>query len=635
MEFFRSLVSNKFVGSILLGLIILGMAVWGTENIFSGNFGASVVKVGERGITQQELDEGFERTLRFLRSQSEANRTLTRQQAVQQGLLDREISQQSARLMYLGFAREIGADASSEALAKVVRENESFNSPITGQFDLETYRRVLADNRFSQVQYENGLKDDLTIGYVQDAIEGAVRVPSDLARLQAIFNGEERRIAWIPLREGSLPEPAEPTEEELLTFFETQQAAFTIPERRQISLLSVSTEDFLHLGEFTEDDISAYYEATKTRRLATPEARTFVEAIFVDEDAALNAFGVLAGGGDIDAASASSISTRSAMEDEIGVGEFRDAIFATRATEGSVVGPFETPGGWLVGKVEAITPGEPKPLEEVREELVAELAAENAETEYYNAFNRFDDLIGQGLTIEEIGVEIGAPVLSFLPVDRRGTTGDGDFVGAFQDAPQALGVAFDLPENVVSDRIDGEDTSYVVSVDGIQPSAPPAFEDVRETVRGRLMATRQSEALQTVADAVRSTLESGVSTLEEQAELYDSAVVRPEASMSRTSFDQTLPRPVLQAAFDMDQEGDVTVAQGLLPGERFIVQLESLTRPSPEDLDLLAIVSGAQLTEGLRGDLQQAFQQELVESLEIETNAAALAAYRAAILDDQ
>ncbi|MEO1475680.1 MAG: SurA N-terminal domain-containing protein, partial [Pseudomonadota bacterium] len=465
MEFFRSLLANKFFGTIILGFIILGMAVWGTENIFSGNFGSNVIKVGERGVTQQEINDSFERSLQRLRRQGGGNQALTRQQAVQQGLLDQEFAQQTSRLLLLGYARDIGADASAQALAKSVRETEAFNNPVTGAFDLDTYRRILADNRYSQTQYENGLKDDLTIGYLQDGVEGAVAAPNDLSKLQAIFTGEERRIAWIPLREGSLPEIADPTDEELQQFFETQQAAFTEPERRQISLLSVSAADFMHLGEFNEEDITAYYEATKTRRLATPESRTFIEALFTNEDEALTAFGVLAGGGDIDASTAASIETRTSVEEDLGVAEFKTAVFAPRAREGSVVGPFETPNGWLVGKVTGIEPGTPKTIDEVREELLEELAAEQAETEYYEAFNRFDDLIGQGLNIEEIGIELGVPVLTLLAVDRRGIAEDGTVIGALQQAREGLNAAFDLPLDIVSDRIDGEASTYVVSVD--------------------------------------------------------------------------------------------------------------------------------------------------------------------------
>ncbi|MEM7661574.1 MAG: SurA N-terminal domain-containing protein [Pseudomonadota bacterium] len=635
MEFFRSLVSNKIVGTLLLGLIILGMAVWGTENIFSGNFGSGIISIGDRSISRQELDRNFERTLRLLRQQDEANRTLTRQQAVEFGLLDREISQQTSQLLFLGYAREIGTDASSQALAETIRSDENFKNQVTGEFDLEAYRRVLANSSLIQQDYEQDLKDGLTISYIEEAISAAIVSPSDLSRIQAIYGAEERRIAWIPLREGALPDVAEPTDDEVREFYESQQAAFTEPERRQISLLAVSAEDFMHLGEFIDEEIETYYEATKTRRLATPEARTFVEAVFADEQTALNAFGTLAGGGDLDGLSATSVETRSGVEDDIAIPEFQIAIFSPGATEGSVVGPFETSAGWLIGQVVSIEPGEPKELEEVRGELEQELSAEQAETEYYNAFNRFDDLIGQGLTIGEIGLDLGVPVLSMLAVDRQGFAADGTPMPVLQQAREGLAEAFELPVNVVSDRIDDADSVYVVSVDSIEPSRVPEFEEIRETVRGRLMATRESEALDTVASAVKSTLESGVSTIEEQADLYGSAVVRPDIGVRSNPGDQTIPRQLQQVALSLNEVGQVAIAQGQLPGEVFVVQLEALNRPSAEELDTLAIIYGAQLAQLLGQDLQQAFQAELQNVLDIEIDTAAIAAYRSAIVDDQ
>ncbi|MEM8636998.1 MAG: peptidylprolyl isomerase, partial [Pseudomonadota bacterium] len=480
-----------------------------------------------------------------------------------------------------------------------------------------------------------GLKDNLTLGYIEDAVVSAVSAPSDLSRLQAIYGAEERRIAWIPLREGSLPDVAEPTEDEIQEFYENRTESFAEPERRQISLLTVSAEDFLHIGEFSEEEIEIYYEATKTRRLATEEVRTFQELLFADEQSALNAFGLLAGGGEIDASTALSVETRTTTSTEIAIAEFGTAVFSSRSEAGSVVGPFETPGGWLVGRVINVEAGEPKTLDEVRGEIEQELSAEQAETEYYNAFNRFDDLIGQGLTIGEIGLDLGVPVLSMVALDRQGFTADGTPMPLLQQLREGLNQAFELPVDLVSDRIDGDDSIYVVSVDRIVPSRVPEFDEVRDQARSRLIASREADALDTIANAVKSTLESGVSTLEEQAELYSSAVVRPETGLRRTAFDQTLPRPVLQTAFALDEVGDVEIAPGLLPGEVFLVQLEELNRPQPEELDTLAIVSGVQLTQSLIQDLQQAFQVELRNSLEIESNSAALAAYRASILDNQ
>ncbi|MEL7130000.1 MAG: SurA N-terminal domain-containing protein, partial [Pseudomonadota bacterium] len=125
MEFFRNLVANKIVGPLLLGIVILGMAVWGIEDIFSGGIGSNIIKAGERGITQQGLDRKFESYLANVRDESPGN-AISRQQATEQGLLDQLFNVEASRLINLGYAREIGADASAQALTDAVRDFDAF-----------------------------------------------------------------------------------------------------------------------------------------------------------------------------------------------------------------------------------------------------------------------------------------------------------------------------------------------------------------------------------------------------------------------------------------------------------------------------------------------------------------------------
>ncbi|MEL6324067.1 MAG: SurA N-terminal domain-containing protein, partial [Pseudomonadota bacterium] len=203
MEFFRSLLANKFVGGFLLGIIILGMAVWGIEDIFTGGVGSNVIRAGERGLDINDVNRRFEDELNRLRREQTGN-AITRQQAVQAGILDEVFGREAARLTSLGFAREIGADASAKAVTDTVREIEAFQNAVTGEFDLETYRRVLAQNQFAQSQFEDDLADDLTITNVREGVEAAIVAPTALARPLAILQAETRTAFWFALSRDAL-----------------------------------------------------------------------------------------------------------------------------------------------------------------------------------------------------------------------------------------------------------------------------------------------------------------------------------------------------------------------------------------------------------------------------------------------
>ena len=628
----KRLTQNKIFGPILLGIVILSMAVWGIEDIFSGSIGSNIIKAGERGITEQQLDRKFENYLSNVRREQQGL-VLTRQEAVERGILDQIYDAERSRLTSLGYARQLGADASPAALTDEVRSIDAFNDPLTGEFDPVTYRAALGRIRVSVDEFESDTRDRLTLDYVREGIEAATIAPTDLARLQAIYDGEVRYASWLPIRNEALPPPAEPTDEELRAFYDQRKDAFALPERRQLSLLSLSPADFLHQATITEEDIVAYYEATKTTRLSSPEQRTYLEAIFPTEDAALAAFGTLAGGGELAADPTAVQTIRTTTAEAVGNEAFRTSMFARGAGVGSVVGPYENNGRWVVGRLNEVLPGTPKTLDESREEITSAIAADQAEIAFFTALNDFDDLIGQGLGLEEIGQAFGTPVLSFAPVDARGITEDGLVIRQLVEAREALAAAFTIPAGATTQRFDSEASITLMANDAIIPQSTPPFEDVIDRAKAGYETVRQSDALRLALDSVKTSVDSGLSTLEAQAERYDSAVeVTP--GLRRTAFDQTLAPSVINAAFALD-EGQTSIVQGRTPNEMILVKLDRVDRPASEELDALAPISASRVSTQLRNDILFAFGQELTDAIKVTTDDNAFNAYRARIVETQ
>lgn len=632
LGFMKRLTQNKIFGPILIGIVVLSMAVWGIEDIFSGNIGSNIIKAGDRGINQQQLDRKFENYLSNVRREQQGL-ALTRQEAVEQGLLDQIYNVERSRLTSLGYARELGADASAVALTEEVRSIDAFNDPLTGEFDAVEYRAALGRIQISVEEFEADTQDRLTLDYLREGIEAVTVAPNDLSRLQAIFDGEVRYASWLPIQNDALPSPGEPTEEELRAFYDQQQDAFQLPERRQLSLLNLSPEDFLHQAEMTEEDIVAYYEATKTRRLSTPDQRTFLEAIFTTEEAALDAFARLAGGGELEPAPGIIMTVRTTTEDEVSNEAFRTSMFSLNAGPGNVVGPFENNNSWMIGRLVEILPGTPKTLEESREEIRSAIAAEQAEIAFFTALNEFDDLIGQGLNLEQIGASFGTPVLSFAPVDSRGITADGAIIRQLIEAREALAEAFTIPAGTITQRFDGEVSTYLISNDLIIPQSIPPFEDVLDRAKTGYETVRQGTALRTALETVKSSVDTGLSSLQAEAVKYGSAI-ETTTGLRRTAFDRTLPQSVLNAVFALDS-GDSAIVQGRSPTEMILVTLDRIERPENSELDVLAPISATRVSDQLRTDILFAFEQELADAVTVTTDDSAFSAYRASILEVQ
>lgn len=631
----RRLTQNKFAGGILFGLVILSMAVWGPglSDVFSGGFGTSIIQAGDRTASEQQINRKFENYLNNLRREQPGN-AITRQQATEQGILDQIYNVERSRLTNLGFARSLGADASANALLEDVNTIEAFQDPLTNKFDTQYYRNALSRIDVTQREFESDTQDRLTLDYMREGVSAALVPPTDIARVQAIFDGEVRYISWFPIEKSAVPAPAEPTEEELKAFYETQSAIFEFPERRQISMLSLSSEDFIHQAEFTEEEVLTFYEATKFTRLEVDEERTFTEYRFPTEESAQAAFGIIAVGGDIPAQDGSTQIIKTLTSDQVAIEEFRTQLFSQGATPGAVAGPFAANGAWFVGRLIEIIPGTPKTLEETRDEIRAELAAEKAEIAYYGAINEIDELIDQGLNLAEIAESFGTPIISFAPVDQRGLTEDGAFLQAVTVSPEAFQQVFELPKGEFTDRFEGEASFVILAADRIIPKATPPFDENKERALAAYQITKENESLKAAADGAKAELDTGVSDMAEQAALYGSQVETPERGLRRTAFDRSLPQSVLRAAFTLEEDG-ISVVQGRAPNEMIVVKLDRIDRPKTSDLDVLAPISAPKIAEQLNQDILFAFGLEVQNAIEVKTNDAAFNAYKRRLLEDQ
>ena len=132
---------------------------------------------------------------------------------------------------------------------------------------------------------------------------------------------------------------------------------------------------------------------------------------------------------------------------------------------------------------------------------------------------------------------------------------------------------------------------------------------------------------------IRDRVDTGSGTLTDQAVQFNSSVETTEG-LRRTAFDRSLPQPVLNAIFALD-EGESSIVQGRTPTEMILVKLDKVERPENSELDVLAPISASRVADQLRDDILFAFEQELSDAVKVTTDDNAFNAYRARILEVQ
>jgi len=627
----RNLLRTKAAGLLFI-ILIVAMGAWGVTDVFGGGLGKNLVGAGNRTISDQQFDATVERVLRS--QTDDRGRSLTKEQALDSGLIDRIFQQEQIDLALRAYGDKVGVTATQKAVQDALTSNTIFHDT-TGVFDPNQYRALLQNNGLRPDDYQDNIESTLTISRLQLLPISGLKVPNALARVEAAFNGELRSAVWFALPKSALPEIGDPTDEDLQTLYTDRQDALREPERRRISLIRLSPDDFMSHAKVNDLDVEGFYDAYKAERYTGPDSRAFTEFQFSTEEAARAALGRIAGGASSDALDGlTSVGERSGRAQTILNQRLSQQVFGPAAQTGGVYGPQPSGEQWTIIRLERITPGDATPLENVRDAIFNELAREQAIGFYYEALPRFDDLIGTGAALEDIAMDLGVPLLSFDAVDLQGFAANGARFTPLTEAPDLIAKAFDRPIGGTTERFGDDEVTWMGRVDAIVDASTPEFVDVQELLEFAWRQSEDAKQLQTTAGEIEQRIKSGEQTLAEAAAQYGKTMEILPRPLSRVNFQANLPPTLINGLFEAREEGDLLSAPGL-PGEIIVMQVTTIDRPEPETLDLLAVSTAASLQNQVADDLYQAFFAEIQKETELKVNGGALDAYKRGIVPQQ
>ncbi|MEO1554773.1 MAG: SurA N-terminal domain-containing protein, partial [Pseudomonadota bacterium] len=128
-------------------LLIIAMAAWGVTDIFAGGSGNNLVSAGNRAVSDRTFDSTLERILRT--QTDERGRSITKEEAMEQGVLDGVFRELSRETLLTAYADTQGISATTAAIANTIRTDPLFQDT-TGVFDPIRYSQLLDANGFRE-----------------------------------------------------------------------------------------------------------------------------------------------------------------------------------------------------------------------------------------------------------------------------------------------------------------------------------------------------------------------------------------------------------------------------------------------------------------------------------------------------
>jgi peptidyl-prolyl cis-trans isomerase D len=439
--------------------------------------------------------------------------------------------------------------------------------------------------------------------------------------LDALYrHRNEKRVAEVvSVPNAQMTDIPQPTAEELKGYHGENTERFTAPEYRAMTAVVLRAEDLAKEVAVSEEEIQQAYDE-RVAEFTRPESRSLQQMVFTTEEEAKQAHAEITGGADFvqvaqDRAglSADAVEVGTMTRQEL-LPPLADAAFAL--AEGGVSLPVQSPLGWHLIKVTKILPEETQSVDEVREQIAAELAHEKAADSLYRIGNDLQDSLAGGASLEEAASQLKIPLLRLARIDAQGLDAEGNPVPDVPEQLIALGFTLGLGEESVLTDID-TGGYFIVRIDEIIPPALKPLDAVRDQVAEGIIAERRAQAAAHQAEALAERIRAG-DDLAAQARSAGLSVLTTDAFARAGAPPADLPAPLIEALFAAER-GDAVVVKGAEASyvARVTNVIEADPSAAPDELKALA----DDLQASLETDILVQYLNALRQRYPVETNA--------------
>jgi len=495
--------SKSWMATLLMGGLTLSFVVWGIADVFTGASTAAVATVGGTDIGQQEFQRSYRN---FLRNQGQQMGTeVTPEMAQKMGLGTVALQQMVSRTALNNEAKKLGLTVSDAAVAANVRAMAPFRGTL-GQFDRRVFVQAINTAGYTEDQFLEEIRQDMTREQLTAAVEGNFVVPPTYAQALFQYINEKRAAEYIVLSPEQAGEVPTPSDAYLAAYIKTHPDRYSTPEYRDADYAAITPADVMGGITVTDAQLSQAYDAQKSTYVIA-EKRDVQQIEFKTQAEAADASAKIKAGMTFDELASrrglkpEQITLGTLAQDELPDAERAKAIFALPLNQ--VSEPIKTGfGGYALARVTKIAPGTAKTLADVKDELTKTLQTQLAAAKLVDAVNAYTDARSGGNEMKDAAKKAGMKLGHLAGVDITGMGKDGVKADVPAD-PEFLPAVF---RGEVGEDVDPFATKlggyYTVHVNGQIPPKLKPLDQVRTQALADWTAEQRATLLAKRAQAL-------------------------------------------------------------------------------------------------------------------------------------
>jgi peptidyl-prolyl cis-trans isomerase D len=509
LQSMRHLAQNWLFKGLML-LLIVSFGIWGIGDIFRGNpLHSTVAKTGKVTIAVEELNHEFEQTLQ--RARQMFGPDLTPQQAKQIGLMDSALNALIERAQVDQDIKRLGIAVNDKTVLEQLASMPQFRNK-DGSLNKDQLRQALQNARVSEGEFLRQERQDMARHQLIDIFNSERPMPQNIVDLVYQARGQKRVFDVITLRNDSVGDVAAPDDKALHDFYDANGKLFTAPEHRAITIARLSTDDIAKDVSISDDAVAKQYEAKKSE-LSLPERRDIVQVVLQSEAKAKALASAARSGGLASAAKKAgyeAIPINKTDEKSI-LPELAQPVFGMK--EGDIAQPVQSNLGWHVVQLTKIYPAGTPKLEDVKDQLRADMQRDQAIDGATKLVNKLDDELAAGHALEDIADGMKMRLIKIPAIDGNGKAPDGKDPPELPYKEDVLKAAFGQNAGETSPVMDDKNGNYyVVRTDDVTPSAVRPFDQVKNDVIAAWKAQEQAKQAAVEADKMVKALQGGQAT---------------------------------------------------------------------------------------------------------------------------
>ena len=583
--------ANSLVLKIIFGIIIVSFILTGVSGYLIGGSANYAAKVNDQEISRGQFENAFAGERNRMQQQlGDRFSELAANEGYMKNLRQQTLNRLIDEALLDQYARELRLSISDDQVKNAIFATPAFQN--NGKFDNTRYTAIVNQMGMTPDQYAQALRNQLTTQQLINAVVGTDFMLKGEADELATLVAQQRVVREATFDVNALAAKQQASDEEVKSYYEQNKNNFTAPEQFRVSYIKLDAAAMQENA--TDAEIQSYYDQhqdqfTQPQRNRYSVIQTKTEA---DAKAALDElnkgtdFATVAKEKSTDIISAKNGGDMGWLEEATTPDELKNAGLKEK---GQLSGVIKSSVGFLVARLDDITPATTKPLADVHDEIAAKVKQEKALDGFYAlqqkvsdaASNDNESLAGAEQAAGAKAVTTGwfdrdnlPEELNFKPV------ADAIFSGGLVGENGTPGSNSDII------TVDG-DRAFVLRVSEHKPEAVKPLDEVKDQITALVKHNKAVQQAKLDAEKLLAELKAGKG----DEALKAAGLSFGEAkTLSRTGQD-----PISQAAFTLNQPAKDKPSFGIandMQGNVVILALDEVKAGTMPEAQKKAMVQG-------------------------------------------